>query len=93
MLTLPPILVFDHIFPVIAHSQYSTVAFLQLSLTHSIQRSRFGNFCLIAAFNSRILAAFPLSHASPAPRSCGHSHFCSFRSLFAFAGRLMATFA
>ena len=51
--TLPSILVFDHIFPVFAPSQYSTIVFLQLSLTLRIRRSRFGNFCTVAAFDSR----------------------------------------
>ena len=92
-LTLPPILMFDHIFPVFAYSQYSTVAFLQLSLTLSIRRSRFGNFCSIAAFDSRILTTFLSSHAAPAPPSRVRSHFCCFRSLSAFDGRILATFA
>ena len=70
-----------------------TIAFLQLSLTLSIRRSRFCNFCSIAAFDSRILAAFLLCHAGPAPRSRERSHFCSFRSLSVFDGRVLATFA
>ena len=90
--TLPHVLVFDHIFLVFAHSQYSTVAVLQLSLTLGIRRSRFGNFCSIAAFDSRILATFLLSHAAPAPRSRVRSHFCTIRSLSVFDGRVLATF-
>ena len=49
---LPP-----HTCPVFSH----TIAFLQLSHTRSIQRSHFGRFCLISAFDGRILAGFAQS--------------------------------
>ena len=70
-----------------------TITFLPLSLTQHIRRSRFGNFCNISAFDSRILAAFLLSHVSPAPHSRVRSHCCIFRSLSTFDGRVLATFA
>ena len=70
-----------------------SIAFLQLSLTQRIRRSCFGNFCSIAAFDSRILAAFLLPHAAPAPRSHIRSHSCSFCSLSAFDARVLAAFA
>ena len=86
-----------------------TIAFLQLSLTLSIQRSHFGRFCTISAFDSRLLPGFAqslhstvafwqlvlsaFSHSAPAPRSRIRSHFCSFHSLSAFNGRVLAGFA
>ena len=43
------------------------------------------------AFWQLFLAAF--SHAAPAPRARVRSHFCGFRSLYAFNSRILATFA
>ena len=103
-----PLSAFSHPTPAPPFSH--TIAFLQLSLPHSIQRSLFGRFCPISAFDGRILAGFAqslhltvafchlfLSPHSPTahlpPHSRIRSDFCSFRSLSAFNGRILAGFA
>ena len=93
---LPPVLAYARIFAAFAHSLHSTFPFWQVLPNLCIRRSRFGRFCTISAFDSHVLAAFPLStfsHPTPTPRSRIRSHFCSFRSLAAFNGHILAGFA